>query len=289
MSSLKSKNWVFTLNNYTDADLAELAAWDVRYMKFGKEVGESATPHLQGYIVMNAEARLSKLKKMCPRAHWEVMKGRLEQNDLYCEKEGDWTERGDKPMSSKRKGDKERDRWDEALTAIKERRIDDIPSEIILKYSKSFAAIRTVLMKTNLSDTEEKMDWYYGGSGTGKSRRAREENPDAYIKMCNKWWDDYEGQEVVIIEDFDKEHRVLCHHLKIWADRYKFPAEYKGGKMDIRPRKIIVTSNYSPRDIWESHQDLEPILRRFRLTCFDPVNEPVLTDRACYVAGFKPR
>ena len=113
------------------------------------------------------------------------------------------------------------------------------------------------------------MEWYYGSSGTGKSRRAREENPGAYFKACNKWWDGYCNQEVVIIEDFDKEHKVLCHHLKIWADRYRFPAEIKGGKIDIRPRKIIVTSNYHPRDIWDSEQDLGPILRRFRITHFD--------------------
>jgi hypothetical protein len=50
-----------------------------------------------------------------------------------------------------------------------------------------------------------------------------------------------------------------------------FPAEIKGGKIDIRPKKIIVTSNYHPRDIWENEQDYMPILRRFRITHFDVV------------------
>lgn len=264
-----SRNWCFTLNNYTDTDLAELASWDVRYMKFGKEVGESGTPHLQGFVVMACVCRLSKMRVICPRAHWEVMKGRLEHNDTYVEKEGDWTERGDRPVTQKRKGEMNAERWELALEAIKENRIDEVPADIVIQHATKFGAIRSLFRKEDLTDTEEKMEWYCGGTGTGKSRRAREENPNAYIKMCNKWWDGYVGEDVVIIEDFDKDHKVLCHHLKIWADRYKFPAEFKGGKMDIRPRKIIITSNWHPEDIWENSQDLGPILRRFRITNFD--------------------
>lgn len=44
-------------------------------------------------------------------------------------------------------------------------------------------------------------EWHYGDTGTGKSRHVRTKYPDAYIKGNNIWWDGYDGQEVVIIEE----------------------------------------------------------------------------------------
>lgn len=124
--------------------------------------------------------------------------------------------------------------------------------------------------------------WYWGPSGTGKSLEARRRWDAHYYKNCNKWWCGYNGQETVLIEDFDKNHQCLCHHLKIWADRYPFTAEVKQGSTGtIRPARIVVTSNYHPRDIWPDAGDLEPILRRFKIVHFDRnFNFPVVPQPA---------
>jgi len=270
--SVRSLGWCFTVNNYSEEEYEELLVVPCQYIIIGKEVGESGTPHLQGFVQFAKPGNtLAACKKINSRAHWEMTKGNIDQNVDYCSKEGHFEERGIRPLSKKRKGEIEKERWDLALECAKQGRWEDVPVDIGARYAKGLEWLvhKIEESKRDLSDTEVKMEWYYGASGTGKSRRAREENPGAYFKACNKWWDGYQNQEVVIIEDFDKEHKVLCHHLKIWADRYRFPAEIKGGKIDIRPRKIIVTSNYHPRDIWESEQDLGPILRRFRITHFD--------------------
>lgn len=62
----------------------------------------------------------------------------------------------------------------------------------------------------------------------------------------------------------------MGYELKVWADRYKFLAEVKGTSngVPIRPKKIVVTSNYHPKEIWSDAQTLEPILRRFKITRF---------------------
>lgn len=291
------RDYVFTVNNYSEEDEQQCWAlpWEVkdcRYIVVGKEVGESGTPHLQGYISFKEKKSLKQLREFFPTAHFDPRKGTPSQASSYCKKgaqsKQEWEELGvdgpnygigadvwewgELPFDSAGVAGKssEEARWRDAIQAYGERRFSDIPADILGKCAKGLAAAHTMLRMEgqDLSDTTEKMQWYYGGAGTGKSRKAREENPDAYLKMCNKWWDGYQGEEVVIIEDFDKDHKVLVHHLKIWADRYKFPAEIKGGKIDIRPRKIIVTSNYHPQDIWQDEKDLEPILRRFHITKF---------------------
>lgn len=83
--------------------------------------------------------------------------------------------------------------------------------------------------------------------------------------MPNKWWDGYDEEKVVLLEDIGLEHKCLGYHFKIWADHYPFKAERKGASSQIRPQQIIVTSNYHPRDIWEDPSILEPILRRFQV------------------------
>lgn len=59
--------------------------------------------------------------------------------------------------------------------------------------------------------------------------------------------------------------QIGAQHMKQWADHYPFSAESKGASVKIRPKKIVVTSNYHPREIWTGDQDLLPILRRFKL------------------------
>jgi len=68
-----------------------------------------------------------------------------------------------------------------------------------------------------------------------------------------------------LLDDLGKDRLVLATHLKVWADHYPFTAETKGGGTTIRPKRIIVTSNYSPAELFEDKVTLEAIERRFKV------------------------
>lgn len=152
----------------------------------------------------------------------------------------------------------------------KENRLDEIDPQVYITCYRTLNQIASdnAVLPPDLAlePTEKAGIWYWGETGVGKTRLAIKEYPDAYRKMANnKWWDAYQGQENVLMDDLDKAHHYMGYHLKIWADRYAFIAEIKGGSKVIRPKKIIVTSNYHPKDIWSDNSTLDPILRRFRV------------------------
>ena len=242
----QSRNFTFTWNNYPEDHEAKLRkVKGVKYCCYGKEVGtECQTPHLQGTIIYNSPKKEPQVRKHLPGCHVEICK-HLHPSITYCKKDNDFIEFGTPPKTNTQIGQDEQERWKNILTACEENRMEDVPWKIrfnqprICEYHRNQAS-----KKRKLDDTLEQHLWYYGESRTGKSRKARSDHPEAYLKMCNKWWDGYEDEDTVLIEDLDEAHECLAHHLKIWADRYPYLAEVKGGARKIRPKLIIVTSIY---------------------------------------------
>lgn len=274
----RSRNFCFTLNNYTNDEFEGIKLWDCKYLIFGKEVGESGTPHLQGYVSFANAKTLTALKKFSARAHWEISRGTPKQAAEYCEKDGDVFEKGDRPLSQIEKGQTEKDRWAKAFQCVKEGRLEDMDPQIKCTHLKQveYAVEREAVSKRKLDTVsgDFEHEWYFGPSGTGKSRKAREENPGAYIKdPQERWWDGYAGEDVVIIDDFDKFQVKQGGDMKRWSDRYAFRAPVKNGYTMMRPTKIIVTSQYKPSQIWDDPETVDAIHRRFKLVEFESRNE----------------
>lgn len=261
----RSRNFVFTHNNYPDTNLQDNLS--CKYIIYGKEVGASGTHHLQGFVAFENQMTLSAAIKRLPGCHVEVAVAPQAAIE-YCKKEGNFTERGIPPLTQKRKGTMEQERWEQALQCAKKGRIDEIPADIQFRYYKTIKEIAKDHMLPTSDASSLTGQWFVGKAGTGKSRTAREENPGAYAKSLDKWWDGYQNEDVVIIDDMDPYHKSLAYELKIWGDRYAFIAPIKGGAMRIRPSKVIITSQYTPEEIWDDAATLEAINRRYERRYF---------------------
>ena len=227
----RSRRWCFTLNNYTDAQETAIQAWkNVKYLVIGREVGESGTPHLQGFVIFDLMKALGQLKELLPQAHWEITKAKSKLAADYCKKDKNFREIG---VLSKQG---ERNDLAAACRALMDgASMAEVASENPTTYVKFYRGLKefAMLMVKKYEHTGVRGLWIYGPPGTGKSRYARTFG-NIYLKSQNKWWDGYDNQEVIVLDDIDTGGVALGHLLKIWTDRYACAGETKGGTINLR-------------------------------------------------------
>ncbi len=148
------------------------------------------------------------------------------------------------------------------------RRLDEgatenqIAEEYFGEWTRHYKAFREYKrIKTQQRTWKTKVIVCHGDPGTGKSKWALEQAPEAYWKQRGNWWDGYEGQPDVVIDDyygwlpFDTLLRLL--------DRYPMIVETKGGHAQFVAKTIIITSNKKPEE-WYTNEnlDIRALLRR---------------------------
>lgn len=259
--------WIFTINNYTDDDMADIEKLKNKkpgYLIVGKEVSSTGTPHLQGYVRFTHPRRLKEMAIVLRRARLEAAKGSDLHNKVYCSKERDLLCELGEP--SKKQG----------------KRTDIEVAREVIKDSPA-APMRTLLEETNcnyqcvrlaekyLTYLEVQRSWaplgiwLWGKSGAGKSTLARKLYPNAYHTNLNgKWWDGYDAHEEVIINDFRRDY-IKFRDLLVIMDPDPLRVEYKGGHRQLLAKGIIITCPKHPRDLYtgKSDEDLYQLTRRF--------------------------
>ena len=268
----QNKKYFITINNQVD-DIAAL--YDVNRMEYFAACMETAptTGHVHFHILViyNQRRRLDSVRRDFPGANVQVAKGTFVQVIDYLTKNGDLCyEQGLRPTERRRAPPTNTEiRFSEMVTAAKKGLLDH-ETLLYARYRSFFDQLEVqhslkFIWPGNLPD---KNLWIWGPTGTGKSRMVHEfvegAHKSCYLKLLNKWFDGYYKQDFLIIEDADPSKcRMLAHHFKLWADRYSFSAEVKGGVIVVYPNyHFIVTSNYSIAECFDP-EDAKAIERRF--------------------------
>jgi len=277
----RCRNWCFTLNNYTEEDEVRLTRDSPdnqhAYIIIGKEVGECGTPHLQGYVEYDSAYTMKRTKELLgsTRIHLEPRRGTQKQAIDYCKKEGDFFEFGVKKKTLKDESkSEEKNKTLQYLAMLKNGNMREIAEDPDCTYT-IFKHIREIAaLVEEPRDTTKPMNvrWYYGPTGTGKTRRAYWEahryEGRVYVKSTStKWFDGYDGQENIIFDDLRSSWFEYSYLLKL-LDRYPTQVECKGGSRQWKALNVWVTSPFKPNEMYEKMQEndktdsIEQLVRR---------------------------
>lgn len=258
MACNRSRGWAFTINNWTRDDIDNVCALTYRYIVVGFELGESETPHMQGYVLFKSQRTFSSVcRSFGGRAHVEAAIASPEKNREYCTKDGEWIEDGDRPKQGAR-GDLGKARElakTEGMRAVSQVcNLQQIKvAEVFLKYNEPER------------DWPVEVIWIIGPSGSGKSRLATEltGEDDVYRKDSTKWWEGYDGHAAVIWDDIRGDTVRIDELLRI-CDRYGHRIECKGSSRQLLARKIVFTSIQHPHALfpWSAAEPFAQLERR---------------------------
>lgn len=185
-----------------------------------------------------------------------ISNGNFEQNLAYIQgpydKDGKvkplnptFVEYGTRPAQGKRTDIHEAVDFLRAGGSIADMVADNVHVEQVVKYHRGLQAIAMYCMKPRNFKTE--IWWLHGPTGSGKSRWAWDQAPDAYSKQGgSKWWCGYHGQEDVIFDDFRPSKEIPFEYMLNLLDRYPMIVESKGGNLQFRARRIYITCPTGP-------------------------------------------
>lgn len=227
--------------------------------------------HWQGYVRMPRSVRFNVLKNKLPSSmHLEACRGSEGENIQYCTKEdsrvrGPW-EIGDRAAPGKRRD----------LDYVREqvqngKKFREIAFDPEVHSFQGLKGAQLLLGALPLAKREPPdVYWLHGSTGSGKTRWAWEcvERMKEEMWVSNdslQWFDGYNGEKVVLIDDFRASFCSFGFLLRL-LDRYPMRVPVKGSFVQWVPEVIIVTSpmhpKYSYKRLETNDGELQQLLRR---------------------------
>lgn len=277
--STKSRGWCFTLHDYKpfyDKIVDELAGLST-YAIIGKETcPTTGRKHLQGYAYFkNAISGKSFKDKLCETAHIEKANGNPSQNRIYCSKENDFQEFGYCPEQGKRNDlVRLKEQLKHGATTINE--IMDQNPHVYHLYGRTLKDLNQMYTNEYKRIKRTKCLWFCGSTGCGKTVKAQEViealGNSVYMYHDDKgWWDRYNGEKVVLIDEFrgciQFAEMLLMLDYKPWSVRQR-----NSPPRQFVSELVIVTSPLRPENVYKSDNvkdSINQLLRRVEVIDFD--------------------
>lgn len=267
MSNARAQYWVFTLNNYTDAERALLdglveSSSHVAFLSYGREVGESGTPHLQGHLELTTRMRVPQLKAILgQRVHLEVRRGSFEQAQQYVEKDGVVSTFGERVS----KGAGKRTDLDELAEEIRggaeKRVLAETYGKEFIKYSKGIDNYYDLFAVAKYQVCNGPWKWshnflfdksviLWGAAGIGKTEYAKYLLPNAlfvsHMDDLGGFNSHYDG---IIFDDMSFIHlpRTAQIHVLDVDNQRSIHIRYKTATIPAHTKKIFLTNEINGR------------------------------------------
>lgn len=258
----RSRAWCFTLNNYTQEEVDKLKLYPCDYMLFGYEVGEEGTPHLQGFFYAGTQRVLSAIKKKTSdRIHLENARD-IPASIAYCKKDGNFFEQGDPPNQGKRADLDGLKEMIEKRAPMKE--VAQANFGAFLQFHKGLKIYHELCFEPrDHTQPPPQVIWLFGSTGTGKSAYPYKHHPqaDIYVKPPGQWFDGYQQQPAVVLDDFDPSHMCFRNLLHL-LDRYPHKVPVKGSFVEFNSNYIYITSDKPPQEMYPNRHELLQLQRR---------------------------
>lgn len=262
--------WIFTLNNPTDEEklfFSQACPSSPLYkgLAFQQEIApDTGTVHIQGFVIFCRPTTLLQARSHSEwslRAHWEVSNGTPKQCVAYVTKLESRDPQFGEPVVlgcclrylGNREGVPAHLDITTFVDAVREdpdigtdQLIDAGGLEILALKPNLLGTLKGMLLE-NLRRNGFTCDLYYGPTGVGKSRLADHLYPNAYRKAHGKWFDGYNGESTIILDDFDSDFMPIGDFLRL-VDRYPYRTEVKGGYLSVVATNFIITSNQLPTE-----------------------------------------
>lgn len=264
-NNTQARRYMLTINNEerTDEELIEYikSLEHFKYSMFQREIGEETkTEHIQAFIVFSVGKRFSTIKKYFPRAHIEPAKGTNVQCRDYCSK-SDTRVSGPFELGEFAE---QRQRTD--ISGFMEM-ISAGASNVELRTAYEFLYFKNLhrlpLLREDLYfskfDKEYRfleVVYLFGAPGVGKSRSVIEkhgiENVYRITKYNNSAFDSYQGQDVIVFEEFLSSFLLtdMLNYLDIYP--LMLPSRYTNRRACYT--KVYILSNFS---IYAQYPDIQ--------------------------------